>query len=118
MTDVGLNVTAVGAMALMFSPLVTVVPDAEPLMVTIVSAVTELVVTTNATDVCPAPTVTDEGTVALGESDVRLTTSPPVGAADDNVTRPVLDDPPFTDAGVNDTETGTTGFIVREASDD
>ena len=118
MTDVGLNVTAVGAMALMFSPLVTVVPDAEPLMVTIVSAVTELVVTTNSTDVCPAPTVTDEGTVALGESDVRLTTSPPVGAADDNVTRPVLDDPPFTDDGVNDTETGTTGFIVREASDD
>ena len=51
MTDVGLNVTAVGAMALMFSPLVTVVPEAEPLMVAVVSAVTDVVVTTNATDV-------------------------------------------------------------------
>jgi hypothetical protein len=62
--------------------------------------------------------VTDAGTDALAESEDRLTTSPPVGAPEDNVTRPVVADPPVTDAGVKATDTGTTGLIVRDASDD
>jgi len=117
-TDVGLNVTDVGAIALIFSPFVTVVPDAVALIVAIVSTVTPAVATAKVADVCPAKTVTDAGSVALTESDDRLTTSPPVGAADDNVTLPVLEDPPVTDVGVNANEVGTTGLIVREASED
>jgi hypothetical protein len=47
-----------------------------------------------------------------------LTTSPPLGAADDNVTLPELAEPPTTDVGVKPIDTGTTGLIVRDASDD
>lgn len=117
-TDVGLKVTDVGAIALMFKPFETVVPDATPLIVTVVSVDTAVVETLNVADVCPAATVTEAGTVALAESDERLTTSPPVGAADDNVTLPEVAEPPTTDAGVKPIDTGTTGLMVRDASDD
>jgi len=101
MTDVGLNVTDVGAIALMLSPLETVVPDAVALIVAVESVVTPMVETVNVADVCPAATSTVAGTVALAVSELSVTDKPPVGAADDNVTRPVLVAPPTTDAGVN-----------------
>ncbi len=51
MTVVGLNVTDVGEIALMFKPFETVVPDATALIVAVVSAVTPEVVTVNVPDV-------------------------------------------------------------------
>jgi hypothetical protein len=51
MTVVGLNVTDVGAIALIFKPFVTVVPDAIALIVAVVSAVTPDVETVNVPDV-------------------------------------------------------------------
>ena len=113
-----MKVTDVGAIALMFKPFETVVPDATPLIVAVVSADTPVVETLNVADVCPAATVTEAGTVALAESDDRLTISPPVGAGEDNVTLPALADPPTTEAGVNPLDTGSTGLIVRDDSDD
>jgi hypothetical protein len=51
MTVVGLNVTDVGAIALIFKPFVTVVPDATALIVAVVSAITPDVETVNVPDV-------------------------------------------------------------------
>ena len=55
------------------------------------AAVTALPVTVNATLVAPAGTVTLTGTVAaVVLLDVSVTTAPPTGAADVNVTVPVV----------------------------
>jgi hypothetical protein len=51
MTDVGLNATVAGAIALMFKPFDTVVPDATALIVAKVSDVTAVVVAVNVADV-------------------------------------------------------------------
>jgi len=51
MTVVGLNVTDVGAIAFMFNPFVTVVPEATALIVAVVSAVTPEVETVNVPEV-------------------------------------------------------------------
>jgi hypothetical protein len=63
----------------------------------------------------PADTVTLAGTVAI---EVLLlasvTTAPPVGATDPNVTVPVDPVPPVTLAWFNDTEEITGGFTVSE----
>ncbi len=50
-TDVGLNETEVGAIALMFNPFETVVPEATPLIVAVVSVDTPVVVTLNVAEV-------------------------------------------------------------------
>jgi len=52
------------------------------------------------TDVAPAGTVTDVGTVAEIPEDDRFTTVPPTGAGDNNVTVPVAEFPPTTAPGV------------------
>ena len=50
-TDVGLKVTDVGAIALMFKPFETVVPAAVPLIVAVVSTDTPVVATLNVAEV-------------------------------------------------------------------
>jgi|SRR6266478_4450262 len=91
-------------------------------MVTVVDAVTALVLTVKVALVAPAATVTLEGTLAaavlLLES---ATTAPPDGAAPLNVTVPVEDcTPPTTLVGfsVRDESVGAggaAGVTVREA---
>jgi len=74
-------------------------------MVTGVLAATAEVVMANAGDiVCPAATVTDAGTTAAALLLANVTTAPPPGAAWLSVTVfRVVDVPPITDAGDNDT---------------
>jgi hypothetical protein len=52
-----------------------------------------LVVAVKVADVASAATVTVEGTVTRVLLDKRLTTAPPVGAAELRVTVPVLEEP-------------------------
>ena len=88
---------------------------------TVVDAVTVLVLTVNVALVAPAATVTLEGTVA---TDVLLlesaTCAPPDGAGPLSVTVPVEDFPPVTLVGLNVSEVrvgagGAAGFTVSEA---
>lgn len=59
-------------------------------------AVTVDVLTVNVPVVAPAATLTVAGTVASAEFDDRVTVVPPVGAAVERVTVPVVDEPPMT----------------------
>lgn len=68
-------------------------------MVTCDEAVTVDVLTVNVAEVCPAGTVTEEGTDAAAPLLARLTARPPLGACAFSVTVPVADDPPVTAAG-------------------
>jgi hypothetical protein len=63
--------------------------------VSVVAAVTALVVIVNVADVAPAATVTLAGTVpTVVDDDANVTTAPPVGAARVRVTVPVTNTPP------------------------
>jgi hypothetical protein len=65
--------------------------------VSVVAAVTALVVIVNVADVAPAATVTLAGTVpTVVDDDAKVTTAPPVGAAPERVTVPVTATPPVT----------------------
>jgi hypothetical protein len=70
-----------------------------PLIVTVVSAVTDEVVIGNVAVVAPAATVTLGGTLAAAPELNNCTAAPPVGAALCRVTVPVDDVPPLTVAG-------------------
>ena len=66
-----------------------------PVTVSVVAAVTVLVVIVNVAVVAPAATVTLAGTVpTVVDDDAKFTTAPPVGAARVNVTVPVTNTPP------------------------
>jgi len=65
--------------------------------------------------VAPAATVTDAGTVALVELELKVTAMPPVGAAPLSVTVPVELVPPRTDVGETVTELSVGGLTVRVA---
>jgi hypothetical protein len=67
---------------------VRVTAAAVAVMVATVDAVTDTVVTVNSPFVAPAATVTLAGTVAVAVSLESVTTNPPAGAADVNVTVP------------------------------
>ena len=85
------------------------------MIVAVVTALTGVVLTVNVTEVEPAGTVTEAGTVALVELEDRLTTVPPVPAAPFRVTVPVELVPPVTVVGDSEIELRTAGVIVRVA---
>src|SRR6185312_15926118 len=85
-------------------------------MVTVLTAVTFLVVTANVAVVAPAATVTDAGTVAaLRLLLASVTTAPPAGAAALSLTLPVLFAPLITVAGfsVIDASAGLTILTMK-----
>jgi len=73
------------------------------------------VVAENVAEVAPAAIVTDAGTVTAALFEARLTTSPPVGAADEIVTVPVELDPPRTVDGAMPTVATVGPVTVRFA---
>ena len=88
-------------------------------MVTSVFAATALVVMVNDGEtIAPPATVTEAGTVALGELLVSVTTAPPDGAGPFSATVfAVVDAPPTTDMGDRVTELTVTfaeGRVVAE----
>lgn len=76
---------------------------------------TEVVVMEKVAVVAPAGTVTEAGTVALDELDVKPTTIPLDPAGPDRVTVPVEDPPPITFNGETVTPMSATGLIVKVA---
>src|SRR5438876_2898163 len=90
-------------------------------MVTVVDAVTALVLTVNVALVAPAVTVTLEGTVATDVSLLESATcAPPDGAGPLSVTLPVDEFPPVTLVGLRVSEVrvgggGGAGLTVSEA---
>jgi hypothetical protein len=83
--------------------------------VTCVVVPTENVVTGKVAEVAPAATVTLTGTEAAGVLLLAsVTTAPPVGAADPNVTVAVDPVPPVTLVGFTETEESTGGLTVSE----
>ena len=71
--------------------------------------------TVNVAVVAPAATVTDAGTVALVELELKVTAMPPEGAAPLSVTVPVELVPPRTDVGETERETRDGGLTVNVA---
>ncbi len=86
---------------------VFVTVPATAVIVAVVAALTELVVTVNVVVDAPAATVTLAGTVADALLLERLTTIPPVGAGEPNVIVPVAFVPPFTAVGFTATADNT-----------
>jgi len=84
-------------------------------MVAVAFEATAVVVTANVAVVAPAATVTEAGTVADAELLVRATLSPPVGAAELNVTVPVEEFPPTTEVGLKASEDTVGAVIVSVA---
>ena len=88
-------------------------------MFTFATAFTLTVVIVNVTDVAPAGTVTETGTLAETLELVSVTTTPPDGAAPLRVTVPVTPAPPTTDTGFTVTDLSETeaaaGFTVSAA---
>ena len=90
------------------------------MIVTGVVEATELVVAVKVAVVAPATTVTDAGTWAAAVLlEVKLITAPPAGAGLSNVTVPVEEVPPATDAGLTPTAvsaaTGAAAVTVKVA---
>ncbi len=114
-TDVGFRATVLSTGAVIPNDADWFTPPSVAVIVLDVFAATAVVVTVNVAVVAPAATVTLAGTVADALLDASVTTRPPAGAADDNVTVPVLDAPPATDVGFNVTELSVAAVIVRLA---
>ena len=74
-------------------------PFRVPVITALTGAATPTVVTVNCALVAPSTIVTVAGTPAFELLLESATVTPPTGAADDNVTVPVLDVPPGTDTG-------------------
>jgi hypothetical protein len=105
-TLVGLTETAdsfAGA-GLIVSVAVLLTPLYVAVMVAVVVVATAAVVMVNVAGVCPAATSTVVGTIAAAALLLKLTVTPPVPAALDNVTVPVEFVPPVTVAGFTETE--------------
>jgi hypothetical protein len=105
------------------SPLSVSVPEAEALfadavIVAVVSAPTEFVVTVNVFVVCPAATVTVPGTWAAPLLLLRVITNPAAGAGSLIVTVPVELSPLVTVDGEKLTNVGTGARTVRTADED
>jgi len=87
-------------------------------MVTVVEALTLLVLTANVALLAPAETVTLAGTVAATVLSLeRETAAPPLGAGPLRVTMPVEGDPPITLIGLSAIEESVAepGVTVSEA---
>lgn len=116
-TDVGLNVTAVGSGAWTLRFAVVELPPMVAVIVSLVFVETAEVVITNCFTVWPAATVTEVGTVADGSLELRLTTVPPAGAADARVTAPSEFTPPATAAGLTERVKFADALSVNVAVD-
>jgi hypothetical protein len=68
--------------------------------VAVVPALTVVVGMSNAVEVCPAGTVTEDGVTAAGELEDVTTTAPPAGDAESSVTTAWMGSPPVTDCGL------------------
>lgn len=100
------SVGAAGAgdpLAFTVSAAVRVTPAYTALIVAVVVAVTDVVVTVNVLLVEPAGTLTLAGVDAAEELSESETTAPPLGAAALNVTVPVEELPPVTLVGLSET---------------
>jgi hypothetical protein len=86
-----------------------------PVIVAVVFVETGRVLTVNVALVAPATTTTLAGTVALDELEDSVTVAPPVGAWPFNVTVPVDELPPATEAGLSEMPVSTAGVIVKVA---
>lgn len=84
-------------------------------MVAVVAVDAGVVVTTNVAEVCPAGTVTEGSTTAAALFEESVTSTPPVGAGEVNVTVPVELWPPVTVDGFN-VRLPTVPFAVPDAS--
>ena len=73
------------------------------------------VVTVKFAAVAPPATVTLDGTPTLALLELRLTTSPPVGAALESATVPVAECPPITELGDTEMPTRPGASMVRIA---
>ena len=113
-TDVGLRVTDVRVAAVTVRVVVRVTLLYSAEIVTEVLLATGLVVIVKVAVVAPAATVTLAGAWAAAELLLEsVTTAPPTGAALLNVTVPVEDTPPSTDAGLTLTElSAATGAVT------
>lgn len=98
-TDVGLRLTELTLGVVTVSTVDALTLPEVAVMVTNVLVETAVVVIAKVVDVCPAGTITVVGTTVDGSLLVRLTTSPPTGAAFDKVTVPLDPDPPTTVVG-------------------
>jgi len=87
-----------------------------PVTTTFVSTAVTVVVAENNTVVALAGTVTDAGTLTSGFALINVTTVPPAGAGDCNVTIPGVVNPPVTLAGVNVT-VRITGAAITSVPD-
>jgi hypothetical protein len=114
-TDVGFKVTVLSTGAVIPRDADWLTPPSVVVIVLDVFAATAVVVTLNVAVVAPATIVTLAGTVADALLDASVTTMPPAGAADDNVTVPVLAVPPVTDVGFKATVLSTGAVIPRDA---
>jgi hypothetical protein len=95
----GLSLSVRGKAALIVKTALADTPVPVPEIVEVVSVPTLIVVTVKVAEVAPPAIVTVAGTVALLLEDLRDTTNPPVGAAEEIVAVPVELDPPVTVVG-------------------
>jgi len=112
-TDVGESVKLERTAGVIVSVAVTEVVPVLAVMRAGVEVATAEVVTMNVADVAPDPTVTVAGVTALGLLDDNPTTVPPGCAGPFNVTVPVDDVPPTTDAGENARPVNEAGVTVK-----
>lgn len=113
--EVGLRVTVAMSAGLTVIDAVTLVCCFTAEIVTGVAAATPSVVTVNVTDVAPAGTVTEVGTVAVEVLELeRKMGTPPVGAATEIVTVPVERFPPTTVVGASVTPVGRGAVALSE----
>lgn len=91
--------------------LVPIFPEIDAIAV----VVTPSVVTVKEVEVCPGPTVTVAGTIALPLFEVSVTTSPSGPAGPASATVPVDGVSPGTDAGLRATDETPASFMVRTA---
>ncbi|HWD38582.1 MAG TPA: hypothetical protein VG944_07015 [Fimbriimonas sp.] len=103
----------VGAVTVKVADLVTALKV--PLIVTGVSVATAVVVAVKVPVVAPAAIVTEDGVVTEVELLERLTTKPPVGAAEPMVAVPVDEAPPATLVGDTLIEDSVGGLTVKVA---